>query len=37
MNTLVNKLVRLGIVKKDLDYRLSRISMVIICAFFENP
>jgi uncharacterized membrane protein YkgB len=34
MNTLINKLVRLGIVKEDLDYHLIRTSMVIIYALF---
>ena len=34
MNTLIEILVKLGITKKDLDYHLIRVSMVIIYAFF---
>jgi uncharacterized membrane protein YkgB len=34
MNHLTNLLVKIGILKNDLDYHLIRISMVIIFAFF---
>src|SRR5262245_65517028 len=34
MNYIVNKLVKLGILKEDLDYHLARTSMVIIFIFF---
>jgi uncharacterized membrane protein YkgB len=34
MNTLVNILVKLGLLKEDLDYHLVRASMVIIFLFF---
>jgi len=34
MNVFVNKLVKLGILKEDLDYNVARASMVIIFLFF---
>jgi uncharacterized membrane protein YkgB len=34
MNFLIRVLIRLGILKKDLDYHLLRALMVIICLFF---
>jgi uncharacterized membrane protein YkgB len=34
MNFLIRSLIRLGILKKDLDYNLLRALMVIICLFF---
>src|SRR6266550_4598297 len=34
MNSLVNILIKLGLLKKDLDYHLLRASMVIIFLFF---
>ena len=34
MNSLIHTLIRLGILKKDLDYHLVRASMVIIFLFF---
>ena len=34
MNTLIHILIRLGILKKDLDYHLMRASMVVIFLFF---
>jgi len=34
MNVFINKLVKLGILKEDLDYNVARASMVIIFLFF---
>jgi len=34
MNSLINVLIKLGVLKKDLDYRLARTAMVIIFLFF---
>jgi uncharacterized membrane protein YkgB len=34
MNFLINALIRLGVLKDDLDYHLLRASMVIIFFFF---
>lgn len=34
MNVLTNSLIKLGILKPDLDYHLIRASMVIIFLFF---
>jgi uncharacterized membrane protein YkgB len=34
MNTLINVLIKLGILRKDLDYHLIRASMVVIFLFF---
>ena len=34
MNFIINKLIKLGILKEDLDYHLFRTSMVIIFLFF---
>ena len=34
MNSLINVLIKLGVLKKDLDYHLARTAMVIIFLFF---
>ena len=34
MNRLVNALIKLGLLKDDLDYRLIRASMVVLFLFF---
>ena len=34
MNFLIRSLIRLGILKNDLDYHLLRALMVVICLFF---
>jgi hypothetical protein len=34
MNFLIRSLIRLGILKNDIDYHLLRALMVIICLFF---
>ena len=34
MNALINTLIKLGILKGDLDYHLVRASMVVIFLFF---
>jgi uncharacterized membrane protein YkgB len=34
MNFIIRSLIQLGILKKDLDYHLLRVLMVIICLFF---
>ena len=34
MTLIINLLIKVGILKQDLDYRLVRASMVIICFFF---
>jgi short-subunit dehydrogenase involved in D-alanine esterification of teichoic acids len=34
MNSLINMLIKFGILKEDLDYHLIRASMVIIFLFF---
>jgi uncharacterized membrane protein YkgB len=34
MKLIVNSLIKLGILKKDLDYHLIRISLILIFLFF---
>ncbi len=37
MGRIINLLIKLGILKKDLDYHLVRSSMVVIFLFFWVP